>query len=191
MESISSGLMESKTMIDPFGDRDTTSFEEKHYYLMEVDFRTIKKTESNFQQEVSREVSTFETDRRKNEDEVRLKINAFKQPSEEITNKFKDWRSDVSRLPESTHLELISEYQDYLKRLTEDNLPKFEKKFNEYLQETITNKVGDFRMFFENWSDSIKDNIRLLNESLHEIDFRDRDFKTYIQIVLLLRSTMR
>lgn len=180
---IREGLEKSRVLIDPLGERDTKSFELKYPNLSEVDFQSIKRTESNFQQEISRKVATLETDRRKNEDEVKLKINAFKQPTEEITNKFKDWRSDVSRLPESTNLELISEYQDYLKRLTEDNLPKFEKKFNEYLQETITNKVGDFRMFFENWSDSIKDNIRLLNESLHEIDFRDRDFKTYIQIV--------
>lgn len=180
---IREGLEKSRILIDPLGERDTKSFELKYPNLSEVDFQSIKRTESNFQQEISREVATLETDRRKNEDEVKLKINAFKQPTEEITDKFKDWRSDVIRLPESTHLELISEYQDYLKRLTEDNLPKFERKFNEYLQETITNKVGDFRMFFENWSDSIKDNIRLLNESLHEIDFRDRDFKTYIQIV--------
>ncbi len=89
-------------------------------------------------------------------------INDFKLPTEEITGKFKDWRSDVSRLPDSTHLEFISEYQLLLKQLIEDNLPKFEKKFSEYLQETITNKVGDFRMFFENWADSIKENIRLL-----------------------------
>jgi uncharacterized protein YPO0396 len=88
-----------------------------------------------------------------------------------------------NRLPESTHLEFINDYQNLLKQLVEDNLPKFEKKFNEYLQETITNKVGDFRMFFENWADSIKENIRLLNESLKGIDFRDKDFKTYIQIV--------
>ncbi|MEQ9167631.1 MAG: SbcC/MukB-like Walker B domain-containing protein [Fulvivirga sp.] len=180
---IKEGFEKSRILIDPLGECDTKSFELKYPNLSEVDFQSIKRTENNFQQEISKEVSRLETDRRKNEDEIRLKINAFKQPTEEITNKFKDWRSDVSRLPESTHLELISEYQDYLRRLTEDNLPKFEKKFNEYLQETITNKVGDFRMFFENWSDSIKDNIRLLNESLHEIDFRDRDFKTYIQIV--------
>ena len=183
VESISSGLKESKTMIDPFGKRDTTSFEEKHQHLLDVDFRNIKKVETNFQQQLSREVITLERMKMKNEDEVRLKINDFKRPSEQITNKFKDWPSEVSTLPESINIELISEYQDFLQRLTQDNLPKFEKKFNEYLQETITNKVGDFRMFFENWSDSIKDNIRLLNKSLHEIDFRDRDFKTYIQIV--------
>jgi uncharacterized protein YPO0396 len=38
-------------------------------------------------------------------------------------------------------------------------------------------------MFFENWSDSIKENIRILNDSLRGIDFRSNDVKTYIQIV--------
>ena len=42
-------------------------------------------------------------------------------------------------------------------------------------------------MFFENWTDSIKENIRLLNDSLSEIDFRDKDFRTYIQLVAPIR----
>src|SRR5690606_39642309 len=54
----------------------------------------------------------------------------FKQPSEAILSKFKDWRSDVNSLPDSTHLELISEYQNFLARLENDNLPKFEKKLD-------------------------------------------------------------
>jgi uncharacterized protein YPO0396 len=70
----------------------------------------------------------------------------------------------------------------FLNRLEKDNLPKFEKKFNDYLQETITNKVGDFRMFFENWTDSIKENIKHLNDSLKEIDFKSKP-QTYIQLV--------
>jgi uncharacterized protein YPO0396 len=37
-------------------------------------------------------------------------------------------------------------------------------------------------MFFENWSDSIKENIRLLNQSLHEIDFKNSP-TTYIQLI--------
>lgn len=111
-------------------------------------------------------------------------INAFKLPPEEITARFKDWRADVNRLPDSTHLDLIGEYQSYLHKLTEDNLPKYEKKFNEYLQETITNKVGDFKMFFDNWADSIRDNVQHLNESLRGIDYSSESVKTYIQMVV-------
>ena len=128
------------------------------------------------------ETSELNKQKQRNEREVVIKINAFKRPTETITNKFKDWRSDVNSLPDSTNLEFIGEYQKFLEKLENDNLPKFEKKFNDYLQETITNKVGDFRMFFENWSDSIKENIEHLNDSLKEIDFKNKP-KTYIQLV--------
>jgi uncharacterized protein YPO0396 len=79
-------------------------------------------------------------------------------------------------------LDLISGYQERLRILQRDDLPRFETKFNNYLQETITNKVGDFRMFFENWSDSIRENIKHLNDSLKEIDFKNKP-QTYIQLV--------
>ncbi|KAA6334540.1 hypothetical protein EZS27_017156 [termite gut metagenome] len=66
--------------------------------------------------------------------------------------------------------------------MIDDDLVRFEKKFNDYLSETVTNKVSDFRMFFENWADSIKENIRHLNDSLKEINFNNSP-TTYIQLV--------
>jgi uncharacterized protein YPO0396 len=176
-------IVENKTIIEPLGYIDTSDFISQNPTLASLPFSSFKTIQKEFQKELAEKLSELDKKKQENEDEVKIKINSFKQPSPEITNKFKDWRSDVSRLPESTHLAFIGEYQTLFKQLVNDNLPKFEKKFNEYLQETITNKVGDFRMFFENWSDSIKENIRLLNDSLKEIDFRDKDFKTYIQLV--------
>ncbi len=183
IKSIGSELNENRKILETIGYIDSTEFESQNPQLEKVEYSNLKPTQTEFQKELSRKLFELDRNKRANEDDVKIKINSFKQPSPEIINKFKDWRSDVSRLPESTHLEFISEYQTLLKQLVNDNLPKFERKFNEYLQETITNKVGDFRMFFENWSDSIKENIRLLNDSLKGIDFRDKDFKTYIQIV--------
>jgi uncharacterized protein YPO0396 len=183
MEDVNSEILEGNKILQITGVVDIKEFASQNPELDMIEYSNLKTIQTEFQKELSKNLSELDKDKRANEDEVKLKINAFKQPSQEITDKFNDWRSDVSRLPESTHLEFISEYQTLLKQLVNDNLPKFEKKFNEYLQETITNKVGDFRMFFENWSDSIKENIRLLNDSLKEIDFRDKNFKTYIQIV--------
>jgi len=176
-------LSESQELLNSLGDKDVSEFEQKNPTLMDIDYDSLESQQKLFQEENTKRISEQRTDKQQNEREVILKINAFKQPSEEITAKFRDWRSDVSRLPDSTNLEFIGEYEIFLKQLVDDNLPKFEKKFNDYLQETITNKVGNFRYFFENWSDSLKDNIRLLNESLKEIDFREMDFKTYIQLV--------
>ncbi len=178
---------EARLLLERLGAQDTSAFEQAHPELLSVTYAGIRAEQLRFREALSRMQTELEQGRRKREDVVRIKINQFKQPSEEITTKYKDWRADVGRLPDSTHLEFIGEYQAMYRQLVSDNLPRFEKKFNDYLQETITNKVGDFRMFFKNWEDSIKENIRLLNESLRGIDFRDKDFRTYIQLVAPLR----
>lgn len=161
---------------------DIVEFEKSNLEIINADYSNIKTIQTNFQKELSRKETELKNQKQHNEREVIIKINAFKQPPEEITNKFKDWRSDVSSLPESTHLEFIGEYQKFLDRLEKDNLPKFEKKFNDYLQETLTNKIGDFNFFFNNWIESIRDNIQHLNDSLKGIDFKNKP-KTYIQLI--------
>ena len=176
-------IKSNEDIISPMGFVDVADFENEHPALIGVQYHELKSTQGNFQKEIAAQINENTQAQRKSEDVVKLKINAFKQPPEEITNKFKDWRSDVGSLPDSTHLQFISEYSRFLKQLTNDNLPKFEKKFDEYLRETITNKVGDFSIFFTDWADSIKENVKLLNDSLKGIDYKDKDFKTYIQIV--------
>jgi len=182
IEDIEKGITENKNTIQLTGIVDVVEFEKNNNEVLNVYYSNIKLTQTNFQKNLSRQETEFKIQKQQKESEVRIKINAFKQPTENITDKFKDWRSDVNSLPDSTNLEFIGEYQKFLEKLEKDNLPQFEKKFNDYLQETITNKVGDFRMFFENWADSIKENIRHLNDSLKEIDFKNNP-KTYIQLV--------
>ncbi len=181
-KNIEGTIKENKAIFEPIGNIDVSAFEEQNPDLLNIEYSNFETSRVSFQEENSKQTTELELQKGKKESEVRIKINDFKQPSEEIKSKFKDWRSDVNSLPDSTNLDLISEYQSFLERLEKDNLPKFEKKFNDYLQETITNKVGDFRMFFENWSDSIKENIKHLNDSLKEIDFKSKP-QTYIQLV--------
>lgn len=54
-----------------------------------------------------------ETEKRNKELEIADSIRDFKNPSEKITQKFKDWRSDVHNLPDAKNLELIGEYQSF------------------------------------------------------------------------------
>ena len=182
IEDIEGEINENKKTIQITGIVDIVEFENTNFEILNVEYPNIKTTQINFQRKLAQKENEQKNKKQQNEREVILKLNAFKQPSEEIIKKFKDWRSDVNSLPDSTSLDLISEYQNFLVKLQKDNLPRFEKKFNDYLQETITNKVGDFRMFFENWSASIKENINHLNDSLKEIDFKNKP-KTYIQLV--------
>lgn len=181
-KGITNYLNSSKELLSQLGDIDVTNFEIKNSKLLEVRYSDIESKRKDFQDNITNRTLELSKEKQKNEREVILKINAFKQPPPEITDKYIDWRSDVNRLPDSTNLDLISEYQKMFKDLETDNLPRFETKWNELLQTTITDKIGSFRIFFTDWSEAIKSNINHLNASLKRIDFKTNP-TTYIQIV--------
>lgn len=113
-------------------------------------------------------------------------ISAFKRPTKELTDKYKDWNSDVSSLPDAGNIELIEEYQKYFYRLKDEDLISYEKDFNQYLQETIYNNVNLFKIFFEKWEADICKAVSHLNESLKGIVF-NKDQGTYIQLAATKR----
>jgi uncharacterized protein YPO0396 len=190
LEDLQLELDGHRTTLDMFRDKqiDVVTFETAHPQLKEIDYANFTTANTAFREHIRNETSRLEKERNSKEHVIVVKINAFKQPSEELTQKFKDWRADVSMLPDASNLEFITEYNVFLRRLQEDNLPRHEKKFDEYLQETITNKIADFRMFFENWSDAIRENINVLNEALSGIDFKTNP-NTYIQLVVPAKLT--
>ena len=182
IETVRKDLEANIKLIEPHGIIDTTEFEKSNPELLNVNFSTIKETQTKFQNDTT--LKSGQLNKRKGiiESEVRIKINAFKQPDESITKKFKDWRSDVSRLPDSTHLDLIEEYQTLFQKMKQDNLPRFQKDFDKHIIGDYVYKIGSFNTFFNNWKDAIKENIDKLNSSLKEIDFKNNP-TTFIQII--------
>lgn len=179
-------LEENKQLIESLSSVLLTDFEKTYNYLQELEYEQLKKEQVKFQQQIEASIKKYAREKRSKEDEAKIKITEFKHPAEDITTRFKDWRSDVDAMPDAIHIELISEYQNMLARLERENLPKFEKQFDNYLQKTLTDKVGEFRMFFVNWTDSIKENVNMLNESLRGIDYKSQP-ATFIQLVAVPR----
>lgn len=173
---------DNKPTVDNLGDIDVSDFEGKHKNWLNVNYETIEKNRDAIQAEINKREESKNSEKTLVEREVTILIMKFKNPSEDITSRFKDWRSDVHALPEASSINLIGEYQKLYERLVKEDLVRHEKKFNEYLQETVINKVSDFRMFFNNWEKSIRDTIQMLNQSLSEIDFSTAPV-TYIQLV--------
>ncbi len=117
---------------------DTDAFESQHTDLLNVALVGLDKMRDTLQSDINSALrKQRETKGRKNSDLKNL-IYRFKNPVEEITMKYHDWRSDVSRLPEA--VEFMGEYQAYYQRLLDEDLPGFESRFNKYLQENIINK---------------------------------------------------
>jgi len=155
-------------------------FEEDDNSLSEINYSNFLKTQNDFQVNLEKVIKESNEHKYKLKNEVVPKISAFKNPPENILNKYKSWYSDVNQLP--TTVEFISEYQKKYNELIEEDLPSFENRFNDYLQTTIEDKVANFKFFFDKWSDDIKENISALNESLKGIDFKSPPKATYIQL---------
>lgn len=158
---------------------DTDNFEEKHLEILAIELDEIAAKRSSIYGSIDNDMSAQRGQRNKKNSECQKLISEFKNPSEEITSRYRDWRSDVNSL--TGDVEYVGEYQKFLTRLYKENLPGFEDKFNKYLRETITQNVNAFRMFFENWDESIRKTIIQLNSYLKDIDFSSHP-STYIQL---------
>ncbi len=175
-------LKENKHIFESFGDIDTSEFEMRNKVWLDVNYDSIELKRNALQADINKQEGKKNSEKTIVEREVASLIMKFKNPPENITQRFKDWRSDVHALPEANSINLIGEYQKLYERLVNEDIVRHEKKFDAYLQETVINKVSDFRMFFNNWERSIKNTIQMLNLSLSEIDFSTTP-TTYIQLV--------
>jgi uncharacterized protein YPO0396 len=107
-------------------------------------------------------------------------INRIKNPSTEIKNKFSpEWDGDVQHLPEDAAY--ANEYIDWLAKLVHENLPKYKKDFESYINDTITYKIGGLNEEMEKWERDINNSVTRLNQSLGGINF-NRLPDTYIQL---------
>lgn len=158
---------------------DVDEFENNHSELLLVGLEDIEARHKSLQNDIDNKIRNKQAEKSKKENEGRSKIIKFKNPTEEITTKFRDWRSDVNSLPDS--VEFISEYQTFLKKLNEEALPSFEKIFNKYLHETVINNIYTFRQFFKDWESLINKTINQLNSYLRDINFNVYP-ETYIQL---------
>jgi uncharacterized protein YPO0396 len=183
LKDLKTEINKHKTIVDSFIDKteELLSFETTYPQLTETTFATFNKTQSKFQKENSVELTNLKDENSKLSNNLANKMRVFKFPPENITTKFTSWRSDVSKLTET--VDYVAEYQNLYEKLVEDDLPRFQTKFNDYLEETINDKVGAFNFFFDRWSNEIKQNVTSLNDALKEIDFKSPPDTTYIQLV--------
>jgi len=178
---------ENAMALAQMGNVETDTFEAQHSELLGVALNGLNAKRDALQRDINTELQKTRDLRGNKNSDLKNKIYRFKNPAEEITTKYHDWRSDVVSMPDS--IEFASEYQTFYQRLLDEDLPGFESRFNKYLQENIINKVSAFNMFFQNWRQSITKTIDQLNSYLVGIDFKDHP-QTYIQLVANRRNNV-
>lgn len=160
---------------------DISSFGITNSNLENISYSNFASNKESFQKENNLEISKLAESLNRLKKSLGDKMRAFKIPSEKIRERFPSWESEVSNL--SLNVDLASAFQEKYISLTKDDLPKYKKRFDNYLEETLTNKVGEFNEFFGSWSEEIKENVSALNESLKKIDFETVPQTTYIQLI--------
>ena len=68
------------------------------------------------------------------------------------------------------------EYRDMLNALQADDLPRFEARFKELLNENTIREVANFNSQLAMWRETIKERITRINESLTQIDYNTGRF---------------
>ncbi len=168
--------------------KNTSDFEQENPDLLDVTYETIASVQKRYQEKINQEENEASKAKSNIEISVANLITRFKNPSPDIDQKYCDWRSDVHALPEPTNLHLIGEYQQFYHKLVNDDLVHCEKRFDQFIQETLIGKITAFQMFFRQWDESIKETIQMLNKSLRLIDFTSVP-STYIQLVNTRRTS--
>ncbi len=175
-------IEDAQSILNATGVVDVSSFEGSNPEVLDINYGNSEEKQKSFQSIIKQQEEEKKEEKYRIEREVAALITQFKNPSEEILQKYRDWRSDVHSLPDAQNLHLISEYQKFYEKLKKEDLVRHEQRFNSYLHETLTNQVSSFRMFFVNWEKSIRETIEMLNKSLKTIDFSTSP-STYIQLV--------
>lgn len=155
-------------------------FQQQHAEkLAVVQLDTLDDIYARFRQEEETQRETLQESLNKEEKKIAVQVSRIKNPGHELTTRFPDWPGEVQHLPDDPRY--ITEYMEWLEKLTRDNLPKFKLDFENFMNVTITHKIAGLKETLDKWERDIDSSVKRLNESLAGINF-NRMPDTYIQL---------
>ena len=147
--------------------------------LSTVTLDTVEAVFNRFKTQLEQEVQATQQALHKEENQLNRSISHIKNPAPSLLQRFPDWLGDVLLLPDEA--EDAAEFLEWLQKLTADNLPKYRKDFENFINDTITYKIGGLNEEMEKWEREINNSVDKLNQSLGHINF-NRLPDTYIQL---------
>lgn len=155
-------------------------FQQQHAVALgAVNLDTIEETYRVFKDKLDAEAQQVQQQLYKEETHLNRSISQIKNPSPSILQRFPDWYSDVQFLPDEAAY--AEEFKEWLDKLTTENLPKYRRDFENFINDTITYKIGGLNEEMEKWEREINNSVNKLNYSLSAINF-NRLPDTYIQL---------
>ncbi len=155
-------------------------FQQQHAVALGgITLENVQSAYDLFKEKLDAEVQDVQMQLHKTENHLNRSIHQIKNPSPQLLQRFPDWYSDVQFLPDDANY--AEEYKEWLDKLSTENLPKYRKDFENFINDTITYKIGGLNEDMEKWEREISNSVNKLNQSLAAINF-NRLPDTYIQL---------
>ena len=150
-------------------------------YGDEISSENITKVRSSILGEIANLVATKSKLRGELAQTLIRQMGQYKQPNAEVLKKYPGWEGDTINL--EARITYLPQYKAAYDRIFKEDLPKFKERFRKYLNESIIEKLTDFKTALESQFEGIMDSIDELNMSLFNINF-SLNPPTYIQLVM-------
>lgn len=123
-------------------------------------------------------------DRRESElrDDLQRRIDALQKSINRLAEKIVDAMKDYAvAYPQDTRemdasVASADEYRAILERLENDDLPRFERRFKELLNENTIREIASFQSQLHRERQSVLERIETINRSLHSIDYNENRY---------------
>ncbi len=165
--SISGNLSDFDAQIKPF-------LEEKVPNISNIAGLETKVTKNiaDLKERKQKDVANYER-------KVTLDMQRFISPNQEILGKYPNWSADVLNL--KADVSYLEEFESFYKKLSQEDLPKHQKRFKEWLNERLIFDIANFKTSLENKESLILESIEEINASLRDINFSAQP-QTYITL---------
>jgi uncharacterized protein YPO0396 len=122
--------------------------------------------EKDMREWLQKEIDTLDLRLRRLEEKIVKTMEAYR----------KDYPVETQEL--DARIDAAGEFQEMLRRLEQDDLPRFERRFKELLNENAIREVANFQSQLHRERQTIRERIEAINRSLRDIDYNPNRYIT-------------
>ena len=145
----------------------------------ELKVGTVSRTENMLRRAIGQERETKGRAAAKYERQLLLAMQQFINPAPEILEAHPNWTAETLDL--RAELSYLPEFERIFRRIEQEELPRYQARFKEWLNERLIYDIANFKTALDNREAQIEESIETINHSLRGIRFNDNP-ETFIQL---------
>ncbi len=145
----------------------------------ELRVTTLSQVERSLRKALGQERESVGRKARRFEQQLLLSMQRFIQPAPEILEAHPTWTAETLDL--QAQVSYFPEFERLFVRIKEEELPRYQGRFKEWLNERLIYDIANFKTALDNRETQIEESIATINGSLRGIRFNDTP-ETFIQL---------